>query len=180
MHSVIVGRTETGKTTLAKKLGRALVDRGQIVIAYNPLGDGAFTKPDEHGAVASRGEFVNVGDFMREAHRELLSSKAQPVFLIIDEATTFFEKVNCDRAWLATRGRHHGVNLILICQHFTRLNPEVRGQCPVLYLFACGLTTASVCADEYGHKELAEAPQLKPGHYYRRDPNGLTKGRVFG
>jgi len=179
-HLCIVGRTETGKTTLAKRLGHALLRQHVEVIAYNPIGNHDFTRPDDKGRVSASAEYSTPEAFLAAVKRRIDARDGKPTFLIIDEATTFFKKSHCPRAWLATLGRHHGLNLIIICQHFAQLNTVVRGQCPTLYLFACGLTTAAVCADEFGHKELATANAQKRGHYMVVTPDGLTRGKVFG
>jgi hypothetical protein len=179
VHQVLVGRTGTGKTALAKQLGAALIREGVEVIAYNPIGDHAYTRPID-GRVYASSEYRDPHRFLEEIAKRIERGDGRPLFLIIDEAPTFFRKVNCPRAWLATLGRHHGINLIILAQHYADLNTTVRGQCERIYVFACSLTTAAMCADEFGEPELKSAPRQKRLHYMRVDHDGLTRGRLTG
>lgn len=175
-HVCIVGRTKTGKTTLASKIVAGIVQSGNRTVIYNPFGDRAYS-------IAAGVELQEDHDgrqFEERIYATINENRGAPVFVVIDEAASFFKKQNCHREWLATRGRHHGLNLILICQKFTTLNTVVREQCEVLFLFKCGLKTAEDCADEYGAKALREAPNLPKGHYFRVDGAGFTRGKVFG
>lgn len=180
VHQVIIGRTKTGKTTLAKKLGAEYLRQSCAVIAYNPLGNHDFIRPDVHtGRVAASAEHVSAEAFLAAVDSEIRRSTGRPTILIVDEATTFFRKQNCPREWLATRGRHSGIQLIIIAQHYANLNVSVRSQAERLSLFKCGLTTAAMCADEYGEPTLKDARGLKPGHFWQADLKGLRLCRVF-
>jgi hypothetical protein len=180
VHQAIVGRTNTGKSTLAKGFGAELIRAGHTVLVYNPLGNRDYIRPDARtGRVSASAEHASAAEFVQSVRSAVAKRDGRPVFLIVDEATTFFRKVNCPHEWMATRGRHVGLNLMIICQHYALLNTTVRGQCERLYLFACGLTTAALCADEFGRVELKDATRLKRGMYVRADLDGLTPGRVF-
>jgi hypothetical protein len=154
--------------------------RGSEVIVYNPNGNRDFIQPDPRtGRVSATAEHSTRAAFAEAVKHAIARRNGKPIYLTIDEATTYFRKVNCPEAWMATRGRHAGLNLTIICQHYAELNTVVRGQCERLYLFGCGLTTADRCADEFGLAELKQAPRLPKGHYLRAEIGSLTPGRVF-
>lgn len=179
MHTLIVGRTGSGKSAQAKQLGSALRERGWEVLAYNPTMEPGYTVRDDHGCAAAEFETTNADEFMREVeHRISRDPKAR--FLIVDEAHEFFSKAQSqDRLWVARYGRHYGLNIIAITQRMQDVHTTLRTQCATVYIMPCSLTDAKFAADEYGSKVLAKAPDLKPGKYFKCTPDGVVKGRVF-
>jgi hypothetical protein len=177
-HILIVGRSLSGKTGLAKALGSAMRRRGEEVLALNPTCERGFTRRDEFGNAAAEWETHDAELFSREVARRINAAQKRR-WLIIDEAHEFFDRGNSPNKWIGTRGRHNGLNLIVVTQRAAELNPTVRGQLGEVYLMACSLTDAAFLADLYGCKELAAATTLKPGEFYHRRGNELTKGAIF-
>lgn len=182
MHQVIVGITETGKTTLAKILNAGLVRSGACVLVWNPHPNHDFIKPDARtGNVSATAEFRSKVEFLDAIQKQIRAGTGKPIFVTIDEAHMFFKKVNCPNEWMGLSGRHVGLNLTLITPYYASLNVPVRSMCRRLYIFHSTLTSAERCADEFGVKNLVKACGMPPGHYLRADHHagGLTEGRVF-
>jgi len=179
MHSLIIGRTRTGKTSLALELGSEARLAGIEVLGFNPLAQAGFTRRNERGQVACDWETDDAEDFLDEVAIRC-GDDPRMRFLIIDEAQDFFPRAGgAERLWLATQGRHDGLNLIIVTQRAVAIHPTVQAQCSTVYAFACSLKDAQFAANEFGAAELAAAPELPPGRFLKRTPDGLTRGRLW-
>ena len=178
MHSLVIGRTLSGKSSLAKSIGSDLREKGIYVIAFNPTLEAGYTVRDEYGMAAADVEYDDKEEFI-DAVREKIND-GQPFIIIVDEAHEFWERAGSrEYLWLARKGRHFGVNIIAITQRGADIHPTLRSQCGRLYLFQCSLTDAKFMSDEYGKKVLRDAPNMNPGEYYRIEPNSLERCRLF-
>jgi DNA helicase HerA-like ATPase len=174
MHSLIIGRTFTGKSALAKMTGAELRKQGYEVLAFNPTGERGYMRPDdEHDNIqAAEWESSDPEIFAREILQRLQTPKKR--FIIIDECHEFFSRGDCAYLWIGTKGRHYGLNVIGISQRGALVNPTFRGMCATLYLFACSATDAKFISDEFGNPKLREATSLPPKHFYKIRHNELT------
>jgi DNA helicase HerA-like ATPase len=164
-HVLILGTTEIGKTTLAKRLAADYQKAGISVIVLDPIADPAFpadyrtTNPDE---------FLEV----------FWQSRSCAAF--IDEAGDAVGKYNDVMNRTATRGRHWGHNVHYITQRASLLSTTVRDQCSRLYLFRSGLKDCEKHAEEWTNPELKKAASLKAGEYYLADRQGnLSRHNIF-
>lgn len=164
MHSLIVGMTESGKTTLAKYLCKGLAKRGKKTAVLDPLID-----------VGWETEFQtnNPGEFLA------LAKKTRESYLFVDEGSVSIGRFNVPMEWLATMSRHWGHSAFFITQGMTQLGPTIRNNCSRLYLFACSKSIARLAAEEFNQPEVISADRLRVGEFFivsRFDP--LRRGSI--
>ena len=164
-HSMILGMTESGKTTLAKQLATGYMAAGVVVLLLDPLNDPEF--PADYRTTDPT-EFLDT----------FWASRSCAVF--IDEAGDSVGKFDTLMQKTATRGRHWGHNVHYITQRGTQLSKTVRDQCSNLFLFTTSLSDAKVHADEWNQQEIKAANSLKQGDYYHVTRFGqLVKRSAF-
>jgi len=150
-HGLILGMTESGKTTLAKKLARDFKASGIGVIVLDPMHDPNW-----------------VCDFKTDNQEKFLDvlwrSKSCAVF--IDEAGEAVGRYAELMHRTATKGRHWGHRCFYIAQRITQIAPLVRDQCSHLFLFNSSLGDSKIHANEWNHKELEQAFTLRQGEYF--------------
>lgn len=158
-HTLIVGSSGTGKTTLAKKLAEARKKTRSYMpnfrqVALDPLSSAWPLGVD----VVSTFE-----DLMVDL--EIMHEQQEVGCVYVDEANTQFAHGDKERLWLMLRGRHFGLDLTLITQYPTLLSPAARGQCERLHVFQIGMQAARMLADDYACPQIAKAPFLKRGEW---------------
>lgn len=169
MHTLIVGVTESGKTTLGKKLADAHQRAGTGILVLTAVwekwpADYQTTRPD---------------DFLDNFW------KSRGCVAFLDEAGTTVGRFSETMRETATRGRHYGHSCYYLVQRPSLLDTTVRTQCSQLYCFALSLADAEALAEEWLQPELCEAPNLKRGEYFKclRFGNdgrpSIMRGRVF-
>lgn len=164
-HSLILGMTESGKSTLAKKLARAYKDAGIHVLVLDPLKDPSWT-----------------ADFQTNDPNEFLEMfwTSRKCAAFIDEAGESAGRYDVAMERTATKGRHWGHNVHYISQRGTMINTTIRGQCSQLFLFTTGKKDSATHSEEWGHDELKNANQLKRGEFYHCDRFGyIQRKKVF-
>jgi len=164
-HSLILGMTESGKTTLAKKLAAKYKAAGIHVIVLDPICD------PEWGA-----------DFQTDDPDNLLdvfwTSKNCAVF--IDEAGESAGQYDKAMIKTATKGRHWGHNVHYLSQRGSMINTTIRAQCSQLFLFLSGKNDGKIHSEEWAQDELKNCTQLARGEFYHVSRGGkLTKNKVF-
>ncbi len=180
MHWLVIGMTESGKSSLLKELGSSLREAGQEVIACNPTGEAGYTRRDKYGRAGAEWETRDPAELVREAHKRFYADRKKRRFLITDEAYEIFPRGGSENLWLVTSGRHVGFTVIAGTQASQQIEPRARTQFGGLYCFRCALTDAKFAADQWGKRELLGAPDLPTGHYFRVAEGQLTRGRAFG
>lgn len=180
-HRLIIGRSLSGKSGLAKQIGSRLRLQGFPVLAYNPTKEKGYTREDAYGCVAADWESADPYEFVEKVVeiRKSQKYKGKPIFLVVDEAHSFFERSGTARALLGTEGRHYGLNIIAVTQKGQLINPTFRSQCHTIYLFACSLTDAKFMADEFGNKDLMQAPKLPQGKYFKLTFDKIEESALF-
>jgi hypothetical protein len=162
---MILGMTESGKTTLAKQLAVNLKQKGFKVIVLDPLSDpewNADFQTDEPDV------FLNV----------FWESRQCMVF--IDEAGEAVGQYDKVMQRTATKGRHWGHSCHYISQRGTMIARTVRDQCSNLFLFTSALEDSKTHAVEWNKPELKTASGLNQGEYFHATRFGnLQKGKVF-
>lgn len=152
MHSLIVGTTESGKTTLAKKLANKHAGKNFPVIVLTSVweqwGNGIQVFDDQD-------EFL--------ATFWAMNRKA---FAFIDEGKNFLAKFNDAMELTATQGRQWGWSCYYIAQRATMISPDIRGNCSQLFCFAQGSVDAKTLSEEFVQEGLLEAPNLKKGEFF--------------
>src|SRR5271154_6400439 len=165
-HCLIFGMTESGKTTLAKRLAARYKSNDVPVIVLDSLNDPEWvcdyqtTDPDE---------FLRV----------FWSSKRCVCF--IDEAGDAVGRYNTVMQKTATRGRHWGHAVHYISQRGVQIAPTVRDQCGHIFLLTSSLADSKVHANEWNQPQLLKANALRKGNYFHATRFGeCTVGSLFG
>jgi len=151
-HSLLLGMTESGKTSLAKQLIAEFQKKEIKCITLDPLGDPSF------GA-----DFITCNP--EEFSRIWKNSRGCAVF--IDEAGTvgkFSEHIR----EAATKGRHWGHQFFFLSQKATQIEPLVRDQCSNLFLFRSGLQSRKTLAEEFDAPQLLEPVEMLEFHHCTR------------
>lgn len=164
-HSLILGMTESGKSTLAKKLAAYYKSKGFGVLVLDPLNDPGWPC-----------------DFKTDDGSEFLKVfwDSRRCFVFIDESGDSVGRYNAEMTRTATKGRHWGHACHYITQRGTQLATTVRDQCSHLFLFCSSLNDSKTHADEWNQQQIREACNLKQGEYFHATRFGeLHRGNVF-
>jgi len=152
MHQLILGQTESGKSTLSKILAVELLKRGKKVAILDPLSDpnwvGTFKTDDI------------------EELREYLENE-RSVYVFIDESGQYFNEGNdASHIWLATRSRHFGHSITFIGQRSIQIPKTMRDQCSRLYLFTSSRTDGKIHVEEWNKDCLGRCNELPQMHFW--------------
>lgn len=164
-HGLICGMTESGKSTLAKRLSAELIAAGITVLVLDPIQD-----PGWHTqyATADQSQFL----------QWYWNSRSCVAF--IDESGEAVGRYNDVMNRTATKGRHWGHSNFYIAQEATQIAPLVRGQCSSLYLFTSAAKEGERMAAEFNAPELLQCTTLPRGQYFKAGRfQPVQRGRVF-
>lgn len=167
-HALILGQTESGKTTLAKQLARKFCDRGISVLVLDPLRDPAWSASY---VTADPGEFFD------------LYWQNESCAVFIDESGELCSSKNYAQSMVdsATRGRHYGHKNFYIAQRGTLIRRTIRDQCRDLFLFNSGLEDCKIHSAEWNAPNIRHnGPFLKKGEFLHKPRMGdLTAHKLF-
>lgn len=165
-HVMILGQTQSGKTTLAKRLAENYRAQGIGVIVHDPLNDPEWT-----------------ADFKSASFPEVMRvyNESRGCAIFFDEAGESCDEYALTITRTATRGRHRGHRNHYIAQRGTRILRTIRDQCSILFLFNSGLEDCKIHAAEWNAPELkTDAPFLKTGEYfYKPRLKPIQRGNLF-
>ncbi len=153
-HTLIIGQTMSGKSTLAKILCRGLVRAGIPCLVLDPLLDRDWKT---YGAAW----VTDNPDLFYEYAR-----KNRSCALFLDESADTIGRNPGRLQWFATQARHWGHSSIFMAQRLTQLTPTVRDQCATLYVFACSRRDLETIAEERDRSEILQR-QLQRGECWR-------------
>lgn len=155
-HTLIVGVTESGKTTLAREIARELATKKQNVIVYDPVG----TATKGGGWPKEAKVFTEEAEFWKYINRDDVGH----AHVFVDEAGDMFNMSKPGNHWLLSRGRHYGFFVFMICQRPTMIAPTTRTQASTCYMFRLATTDAkAICAD-WGHDWPLPDPMQTEGN----------------
>jgi energy-coupling factor transporter ATP-binding protein EcfA2 len=164
-HVLILGMTQSGKSTLAKALAQKYKTHGIGVLVNDPLGDPTW--PADYRT-------SEVDEFLEQ----FWASRGCAAF--IDEAGDCAGTHDKDMVKTATRGRHWGHRCHYISQRGTMIARSIRDQCTGLFLFCTALEDCKVHAAEWNCPELLEAAKFKQGDFFHVTRFGqLTRSNIF-
>jgi len=149
-HSLICGMTESGKSTLAKRMCSEFRKQGIGVLVYAPI--------DKRGWDC---DFLT--DDLNHFKAVVLASRKCMVF--IDEADTVCSRSQPENNWLAVRSRHRQHSVFFITQRPQMINTTVRGQCKNLFLFSIALDDAKDLARQWNCNPLKSVANFQTGEY---------------
>lgn len=148
-HSLIIGITQSGKSTLSKLLAERWVKAGHEVGVLDPLGDewpaSWATKDSDY--------------FLHMAKRRTRC------FLIVDESGVSVGLHNQTMSWLTTTGRHLGHACYFLAQRAVQLPLTLRENCVGLFAFALGPKDAKLLAETWNKPELLENSSIPAGEF---------------
>lgn len=149
-HVLILGMTESGKTTKARQLAANYRRQGIGVIVLDPLKDPQWN-----------------ADFITDDQEEFLDVfwRSRSCAAFLDEGGESVGRYDLAMQKTATRGRHCGHSCHYIAQKATQLAPIVRDQCSYLYLFRSGMQSCKLLAEEFSQDELLKGAQLRMYSY---------------
>jgi hypothetical protein len=151
-HSLIIGTTQSGKSTLAKLMAERWVRAGHEVGVLDPLGD----EWPATWATTDSEYFLH------------LAKRRKRCFLIVDESGVAVGLHNQTMSWLTTTGRHLGHACYFLAQRGVQLPLTLRENCVGGFFFALGPKDAKLMAETWNCPELAE-------HAGRQFPRGQFK-----
>lgn len=171
-HSIIIGRTLSGKSALAKQIGSHARLAGAEILAWNPTLERGYAREDDYGCIAAEWETDCPYELLDEISIRYSREKKSRI-LIVDEA----HELPKELSWLATKGRHYGLTLIAVTQRGAALNPTFRTQCGTWYIFKCSGLDMKMAEDETGIKipKDEDGALLKPLEYLRISINGVSR-----
>lgn len=158
-HVLIVGSTESGKTTLARNLAAHYKRSNYGVLVLDPLSDPRW--PCDF-ITADAAEFLDI--FWR----------SRKCIAFMDEGGESVGRYDLAMQKTATRGRHWGHSCHYVAQDPTQLAPIVRSQCSHLFAFALSSRQSKVLAEEFNEPLLETCPKLRQGEYIHAQRFGKT------
>lgn len=162
-HYIIIGMTESGKTTLAKIVCRKTSEKAKTAV-LDPL------RSQDWGATFQTDDPDEFLKYLRE-------NKSHVVF--VDEGATTIGRFNEEMEWLATQSRHWGHSCFFISQRATQMATTIRHQCSKAYIFAVGSKDAEMFAEEWNEPGLKNLPRIQKGEFYLVSRFGaLQKGSI--
>lgn len=164
-HSLILGQTESGKTTLAKQFAAQFHAQGKGVAILDPMNDPGWTC-----------DFRTADpDLFMQFFRDNTSC-----YLIVDESGKAMGKYDTEMEQLATVGRHFGHSCLFLSQRGAQINTTVRAQCSHLFLFNSCALDCKVLANDFNAPEIMQAVSLPRGAFFHKARFGpLERGKVF-
>lgn len=153
MHTLIIGQTESGKTTLAILIAKGLIERKKNVVVLDPMKNGNWPEGVIH--------IDEIGQLMT-----YLKSH-QSCYVFIDESGMVVDRYEVEHQWLATTSRHYGHSVYFIAQRAQMLHPTVRDQCQCVYAFLISPKDSDILADRFikMEKHVRKACYLNKGEF---------------
>lgn len=145
MHSIILGITGTGKTTLAKRLSNQ--SQRQVVVL----------EPFTTGGWNSNAYFAQDAD---EVLAIAQSNKNLDIF--IDESAETLCRDNAFQ-FLATRSRQYGHRVFFIAQRASQILPVIRNNCETVYCFRQSKKDAEIIANDLADDCFLQCAKLSKG-----------------
>ena len=149
-HTLVVGMTESGKSTLLKIITSGLKKKGVKVAVLDPLRDPEWE-----------------ADYQTDNPAEFLEfAKANKQYvLVVDESGEAIGRYNAAMHWLATTARHFGHSTYFLMQGVTQIDPIIRTNCNQCFLFASHSTIIESLAKSYDCDEI-RGQKLKQGDFF--------------
>lgn len=169
MHIQIVGQTECGKTTLAKRLSGTASSNGTPCIIFDP-------KAWSIGPNASGWSGLVTRDW---SHFREVFWASRGCLVFIDEARRVFIDHREQATLMLTEGRHNGHSVALIAQRHKMLELDARDQCGALFAFLVGAADARELAEDWADDSLRGCCGLPLlDYYYKRRGQPIEMGKI--
>src|SRR5271154_1746255 len=164
-HTLILGTTESGKTSLARNMEAAWVNAGRESLVYDPF--------------CWENEWKTHCPIMVEMDLYLEAARKRTNHLLVVDESSDLDRYDKEHTWLTTQARHHGHQTILCVQQAELVAPAVRMNCQICCLFWMPPQVRKEIGDSFGHPEIIEQPAPEKGEFYRlRRFEKLQKFRI--
>ncbi len=164
-HSLIVGMTESGKSTLGKQLSKLHKSAGFGILVLDPMNDPGWSadyKTDDNDAFLMR----------------VWDSERCHVF--VDEAGDAIGRYDATMQQLATKSRHWGHSCYFLTQRAAQLAFTVRAQCRHVFVFTSAKEDCKILAAEFNKPELLQANDLPQGEFFHAQRYGpVERGKLW-
>lgn len=148
-HSLICGKSKSGKTFLAQALAWQYQAKGIPVLVLDPFNDPAWPADWK---TTNRARFMEVA----------LANRGAALFL--DEGSNSVG-LSAEMEWITTQSRHWGYRAHLITQRPRQIALTIRDQCEFFYFFRLGPLDSKKLAEDYDSPLVRNAHKL-PRHYF--------------
>lgn len=152
MHSIIVGTTGSGKTTLARRFVAA--NRGEAAIVLDPYQDAGW----------QRAEIFDDTERFLERVRTTTNR-----LIIVDESGTQIDRYDPEHSWLAVGSRHNGHNVVFLTQRAMMVSPNIRSNCELGFMFLTTPKDAELLAEDFVQPAAAGYQPLPRYHFVTLD-----------
>jgi Zonular occludens toxin (Zot) len=143
-HTGYYGITQSGKTTVARFVARALAKAKHQIVVYDPMRTATRGGDWPDSAIV----YLQREQFLRDV------GNMQNAQLFIDEADDIFSHEQKENFWIMTRGRHQGLYTHLITQRPNRVHPTARSQCTRAYLCKLNKSDRQAVLADHGHEDI--------------------------
>lgn len=165
-HTLIIGITGSGKTTLAKRLAIRYANQGIPVLVLDP-----FKSPEWQANLITDepDEFVDI----------VFENLNCAIF--VDESADMIGRWAGTMQKLATQSRNLGHNVHFICQRPKQLDINMRTQCESIFVFKLSYHDAKELAIEFVANELSNSAGLLKGEFICKiGIDGMvSRGKIF-
>jgi len=148
-HNLIIGMTESGKSSLAKFVCSAMKAKQIKTAVLDPL----------HDTWDCDFQTSNPDEFLRFVK----SNRSYQLF--VDESGTSIGRYNPAMEWLATTSRHLGHACWFIMQGSSQVMPIVRTNCAKCFLFTTDSRMTEVISREFCEQQLMDLPPCEKLHF---------------
>ena len=149
-HMLILGGTEQGKSTFARKLHDQYKKAGQKTLVLDSIDYQAWN-----------------GDFATDDPDAFLKTfwDSRNCMVFVDEAGDAVGRYDQAMIQTATKGRHWGHCVHFISQRSQQLSATVRAQCSQIVLFNLSRSDCDIHAREWNRPQFLEVSTYPPGRY---------------
>lgn len=151
-HTLILGMTMSGKSTLAKYYSQEFKSRGVGVLVLDTMSDPGWCADY---VTRDKSQFIKTAKINKKCA------------LFIDEGGQEIGRYAKESAWLATQSRHWGHKSFFISQRASQIDKTVRDQCSSLFCFRVSKKDAEILAEEFAQDELLSCATLDKLHFVR-------------
>ena len=151
MHTIILGMTQSGKSSYGKIICRKLRQAGVMTYVLNPLREQGWrcdlqtADPDQMMA-ACQASKIKKAVFLDEAGQSLAR----------DPRFNYF----------CAQSRHDGCSVFAISQRLQMVLPDLRTNTTQAVLFRCWYSEAKTLSDQFNEARLLDAAKFRQGEFF--------------